>query len=44
MKLEYLWGQLANVDQILYEASFKVSGQSESKLWFPWQQKAPIDL
>ena len=31
MKLEYLWGQLANVDQILYEASL---GWGKGCLWF----------
>ena len=45
-KLEYLWSQLANLDQILWvgERLHKVLGQIGSKLWFPWQQKAPIDL
>ena len=47
----YLWSQLANLDQILCVVSLewgkrlhKVLGQIRSKLWFPWQQKAPIDL
>ena len=26
------------------ERLHKVLGQIKSKLWFPWQQKAPIDL
>ena len=46
----YLWSQLANLDQILCsitgvgERLHKVLGQIRSKLWFPWQQKAPIEL
>ena len=32
MKLEYLWGQLANVDQILYEASLGW-GKSWIRFW-----------
>ena len=50
LELEYLWSQLANLDQILCIASLgwwerlhKVLGQIGSKLWFPWQQKARID-
>ena len=45
MKLEYLWGQVANVDQILYEASLgwgKGCIRFWDRLhqnWFPWQQK-----
>ena len=42
---EYLWGQLANLDQIWGgERLHKVLGQIGSNLWFPWQPKAPIDL
>ena len=50
MKLEYLWGQLANLDQILSEASLgwgKGCIRFWDRLdqnWFPWQQKTPIDL
>ena len=46
---EYLWGQLANLDQILCVASLGVGkgcmfwGRLD-QLWCPWQQKAPIDL
>ena len=50
-ELEYLWSQLANLDLILCVASLgwgkgciRFWGQVGSKLWFPWQQKAPIDL
>ena len=48
-ELEYLWSRLAYVDQILCVASLGWGerlhkGQIGSKLWFPWQQKAPIDL
>ena len=50
-KLEYLWSQSANLDQILCVASMgwgkgciRFLGQIGSKLWFPWKQKAPIDL
>ena len=49
-ELEYLWDQLANLDQILCVATGggerlqKVLRQTGSKLWCPWQQKAPIDL
>ena len=56
-KLEYLWSQLANLDQSkkisndfmcsitgMGERLHKVLGQIGSKLWFQWQQKAPIDL
>ena len=44
--LEYLWGQLANMYSItgVGEKLHKVLGQIGSKLWFPWQQKMPIDL
>ena len=48
-KLEYLWSQLANLDQILCVASLgvgerlhKLLGQIGSKVLFPWQQKAPL--
>ena len=48
-ELEYLWSQLASLDQILCVASLgwgerllKALGQIGSKLWFPWQQKAPL--
>ena len=49
-ELEYLWSQLANLDQILWIASgwgerlHTGLGQIGSKQWFPWLQKAPIDL
>ena len=49
-ELEYLWGQMANLDQILcvvslgWERLHNVLGQTGSKLWCAWQQKAPIDL
>ena len=73
-ELEYLWSQLASLDQILCVASLGwvkgcirfwgrldqnsgfhgITGVGErlhyvlkqigSKLWLPWQQKAPIDL
>ena len=50
-ELEYFWSQLAYLDQILCVASLgwgerlqKVFGQIGSKVWFPWQQKAPIGL
>ena len=46
-EFEYLWGQMANLDQILYVASLglhNVLRQIGSKLCCPWQQKAPIDL
>ena len=45
-KLEYLWGQLANLDQILCVASLgggerlhNVLRQIGSKLWCPWQNE-----
>ena len=48
-KLECLWSQLANLDQILCVASLgwgkgciRFLGQIGSKLWFPWQQKPPL--
>ena len=52
-QLEYLWSQLANLDEIFgFGADWiirfwgrldhKVLGQIGSKLWFPWQQKAPL--
>ena len=48
-KLEYLWSQLASLDQILCVASLgwgkgfiRFLGQIGSKLWFPWQQKLPL--
>ena len=50
-ELEYLWGQLADLDQILCVALLGVGErlhyvlrQIGSKLWCPWQQKVPIDL
>ena len=50
-ELEYLWSQSTYLDQILCVASLgwgkrlhKVWEQIGSKLWFPWQQKAPVDL
>ena len=50
-EFEYLWSQLTYLDQILCVASLgwgerlhKVLGQIGSKLWFPWQQKSPVDL
>ena len=49
-ELEYLWSQLANLDQILCVASLewrKGCIRFWARLdqnWFPWQQKAPIDL
>ena len=50
-ELEYLWGQLANLDKILCVASLGVGkgcimfwGRLYQKFWCPWQQKAPIDL
>ena len=48
-ELEYLWGQLASLDQICSitgdgERLHNVLRQIGSKLWCPWQQKAPIDL
>ena len=50
-ELEYLWSQLTwswsnfmcsiiGVGERLH----KVLGQIGSKLWFPWQQKSPVDL
>ena len=49
-KLEYLWGQLANLDQILCVASLEMGkdciifwGRLDQN-WCPWGQKAPIDL
>ena len=48
-KLEYLWSQLANLNQISSAASLgwgkgciRFCGQIGLKLWFPWQQKAPL--
>ena len=47
---EYLWSQLANLDQIVCVASLGWGKgcirfwQIGSKLWFSWQQKPPIDL
>ena len=50
-ELEYLWSQLANLDQILCVASLgwgknciRFWGRLDQNHWFPWQQKAPIDL
>ena len=50
VELEYLWSQLANLVQILCVASFwcgkgciRFWGRLDQD-WFPWQQKAPIDL
>ena len=49
-ELEYLWDQLANIDQILCVASLGMGkgcmmfwGRLDQN-WCPWQQKAPIDL
>ena len=49
-ELEYPWGQLANLDQILCVASLGEGkgcimfwGRLDKKNWYPWQQKAPID-
>ena len=49
-ELEYVWGQLANLDQILCVASLRVGkscimfwGRLDQN-WCPWQQKAPNDL
>ena len=48
-ELEYLWGLLVNLDQILCVASLGVGKGCilflrliGSKLWCPWQQKAPL--
>ena len=47
---EYLWGQLAILDHFMCsiigggERLHNVFKQIGSKLWCPWQQKAPIDL
>ena len=34
------YGNITGMGEMLH----KVLGQIASKLWFPWQQKAPIDL
>ena len=49
-ELEYLWGQLTNRSNFICSITWgrqrlhKVLRQIGSKLWGPWQQKAPIDL
>ena len=45
-ELEYLWGQLAKLDQILCVASLGVGKDCIMfwGRWCPWQQKVPIDL
>ena len=38
------WSQFTCGITVLWERLHKVLGQIGSKLWFPWQQKVPIDL